>query len=256
MRAGLNGFHVGVLLLVLSTAAIGQTSPPAAPQVTTGADLKRLIFDWDPVPDATYYQVLVRPWPTNPFAVLRDDIAASQTRVSLPIASHLIYWDYIRYEVAACNAAGCTSSDEIAVNDQMLDTIGYFKASNTDAGDSLGQDVALSFDGQTLAVTAKREASSATGVGGDQAANDSPGSGAVYVYRRSGGKWRQVAARGVSQAGGEPARTTLRHGRTGFRAGALHQPRRLGDRGGCESPGRRWECRCGCGVHLRALLDG
>src|SRR5690348_6285011 len=135
MRAGLNGFHVGLFLLVASAGASGQTAP-AAPQVTTGADLKKLVFDWDPVPGATYYQLLVRPWPTQPFAVLRDDIAATSTRVSFSIASHLIYWDYIRYIVAACNAAGCTNSDEIAVNDQMLDTIGYFKASNTNAGDS------------------------------------------------------------------------------------------------------------------------
>jgi trimeric autotransporter adhesin len=193
MRAGLNVFCVGLLLLVASGGASGQTAPPSAPQVTTGADLKRLIFDWDPVPGATHYQLQVSTWPGRPFEVVRDDIAAPKTRVALPIASHLIFWEYVRYVVAACNAAGCTSSGEIAVQDQMLDTIGYFKASNTEAGDMLGQDVALSYDGQTLAVTAKREASSATGAGGDQAANDSPGSGAVYVYRRNGANWQQEA---------------------------------------------------------------
>ena len=75
----------------------------------------------------------------------------------------------------------------------MLDTIGYFKASNTEAGDLFGHDVALSSDGQTIAVTARQEASSATGANGNQAANDSPASGAVYVYRRSGGRWQQEA---------------------------------------------------------------
>ena len=214
MRAGLNVFCVGLLLLVASGGASGQTAPPAAPQVTTGADLKRLIFDWDPVPGATYYQLLVRTWPTRPFEVLRDDIEAPKTRVAQPIASHLIYWEYVRYMVAACNAAGCTNSDEIAVQDQLLDTIGYFKASNTEAGDLFGQDVALSADGQTLAVTARREASSATGADGDQAANDSSGSGAVYVYRRNGAHWQQEAylKAGENQAEqlfgtGEPAET-------------------------------------------------
>ena len=44
-----------------------------------------------------------------------------------------------------------------------------------------------------MAVTARQEASSATGANGNQAANDSPASGAVYVYRRSGGRWQQEA---------------------------------------------------------------
>lgn len=193
MRAGLNVSCVGLLLLVASAGASGQTAPPSAPQVTTGAELKRLIFDWDPVPGATYYQLLVRTWPTRPFEVIGDDITAPRTRVSLSIASHLILWDYIRYMVAACNAAGCTNSAEIAVQDRMLETIGYFKASNTDAGDSLGREVALSSDGKTMAVTAMREASNATGANGDQSANVSPGSGAVYVYRRSGSLWQQEA---------------------------------------------------------------
>ena len=193
MRAGLNVFCVGLLLLVASGGASGQTAP-SAPQVTTGADLKRLIFDWDPVPGATYYQLLVSTWsPGLPFEVTRDDIPASTTRVQVAIASHLIFWEHIRYIVAACNEAGCTNSDQIGVQDQMLDTIGYFKASNTQAGDLFGDDVALSSDGQTMAVTASREASSATGVNGNQAANNSPASGAVYVYRRIGGKWQQVA---------------------------------------------------------------
>jgi FG-GAP repeat len=193
MRAGLNVSCVGLLLLAASGGASGQTSPPAAPQVTTGADLKQLIFDWDPVPGATYYQLLEKTWTSSSFEVVRDDIAAPKTRVRLNIASHLIHWQYVRYIVAACNAAGCTNSDEIAVQDQMLDTLGYFKASNTEAGDAFGDDVAVSADGQTLAVASQREASSATGVNGDQTANDSPGSGAVYVYHRSGGEWRQEA---------------------------------------------------------------
>ena len=42
--------------------------------------------------------------------------------------------------------------------------------------------VALSDDGDTLAVGASLEASAATGVGGDQDDNFAPGAGAVYLY--------------------------------------------------------------------------
>ena len=58
--------------------------------------------------------------------------------------------------------------------------LAYIKASNTDANDQFGASVALSSD--TLAVGAPNEASAATGVNGDQASNQAPGSGAVYLF--------------------------------------------------------------------------
>jgi hypothetical protein len=64
----------------------------------------------------------------------------------------------------------------------------YVKASNTNASDGFGAtqlgdgSVALSGDGNTLAVGAQNEASSATGINGNQADNSAAGAGAVYLY--------------------------------------------------------------------------
>jgi hypothetical protein len=62
----------------------------------------------------------------------------------------------------------------------------YVKASNTQAintgGDAFGGSVSLSSDGNTLAVGAIYEDSSATGIDGDQSLNNYVNSGAVYVY--------------------------------------------------------------------------
>ncbi len=69
----------------------------------------------------------------------------------------------------------------------------YIKASNTGADDQFGYSVALSADGNTLAVGAWREDSNATGVNGDQANNGAGGAGAVYVFTRSGTTWSQQA---------------------------------------------------------------
>ena len=69
----------------------------------------------------------------------------------------------------------------------------YVKASNANAGDNFGTAVALSADGNTLAVGASGEASAATGIGGDQTSNTAPNAGAVYVYTRSGVLWTQQA---------------------------------------------------------------
>jgi hypothetical protein len=59
----------------------------------------------------------------------------------------------------------------------------YVKASNTNADDAFGQwIVALSGDGNTLAVGAREEDSDAVGIGGNQASNSAFRAGAVYVY--------------------------------------------------------------------------
>jgi hypothetical protein len=79
----------------------------------------------------------------------------------------------------------------------------YVKASNTGAGDQFGNAVALSADGNTLAVAAVYEDSSATGVNGRQDDNSRGESGAVYVFTRSGPTWTQQAYIKASNTGGD-----------------------------------------------------
>jgi trimeric autotransporter adhesin len=67
----------------------------------------------------------------------------------------------------------------------------YIKASNIDANDNFG--FSLSLSGDTLAVGAFEEASSATGINGDQTDNSASASGAVYVFTRNGATWSQQA---------------------------------------------------------------
>ena len=69
----------------------------------------------------------------------------------------------------------------------------YIKASNTNMNDFFGVDIGLSFDGNTLAVGALGEASSVTGINGDQSINTEPSAGAVYIFIRSGVSWSQEA---------------------------------------------------------------
>lgn len=76
--------------------------------------------------------------------------------------------------------------------------LAYLKASNTDASDWFGEAVAIS--GDTAVIGARLEDSSATGVGGDQASNGSPSSGAAYVFVRDGATWTQQAYLKASNA--------------------------------------------------------
>ncbi len=67
----------------------------------------------------------------------------------------------------------------------------YIKASSPGAVDYFGESITL--HGDTLAVGAPREDSSAAGINGDEENNDAESSGAVYVFARSGGSWTQEA---------------------------------------------------------------
>jgi hypothetical protein len=67
----------------------------------------------------------------------------------------------------------------------------YLKASNSDPVDEFGQSVAISMD--TIVVGAIGESSGSTGVNGNQADESAGGSGAAYVFTRSGSTWSQQA---------------------------------------------------------------
>ena len=84
-----------------------------------------------------------------------------------------------------------------------LKQVAYIKASNAEAYDHLadgggnqghsGNSVALSADGNTMAVGAPYESSGAKGVNGNQNDNSTYASGAVYVFIRQGDAWTQQA---------------------------------------------------------------
>jgi hypothetical protein len=67
----------------------------------------------------------------------------------------------------------------------------YLKASNSEASDLFGESVAIS--GDTIAVSAIWEDSSATDVNGDEDNNLAGNAGAVYVFTRTGTTWSQQA---------------------------------------------------------------
>ena len=127
----------------------------------------------------------------------------------------------------------------------------YVKASNTGAADEFGFAVALSIDGNTLAVGAPGEASAATGIiGANQTDNTAANAGAVYVFTRSVATWSQQAYVKASNTGAAD-----NFGSSVALSGRQH-PRGGGDRRG----ERRWRnpdrqhstlCRGGLCLHPR-----
>ena len=77
----------------------------------------------------------------------------------------------------------------------------YVKASNTGQSDHFGASVALSADGNTMAVAGTFEASAAKGINGNQNDDSVPQAGAVYVFTRVGNTWSQQAYIKASNTG-------------------------------------------------------
>lgn len=93
-------------------------------------------------------------------------------------------------------SAGTTTTTSAGPTPTLLEATPYLKASNlsSGSGDSFGWTLALSGDGNTLAVGAPFEDSAANTINGDQKSDTSSDSGAVYIYvKSSNGSWTQEA---------------------------------------------------------------
>ena len=173
------------------------TPPPAAAQVTLNYGIKQLQFSWAAVSGATSYKLMERPEATGDFVQVGNDLTATNINHDVTLHRRI----NAAYRIDACNSGGCTPSSALTLAPQLVPAIGYVKASNTEAGDFFGQSVAVSADGDTLAIGASSEASNATGLGGNQSDNSANGAGAVYVFTRDAGVWSQQAYVKASNTG-------------------------------------------------------
>ncbi len=168
---------------------------PAAPTLSLGFGVKELQFTWPAVSGADFYRLSENPDGVSGYTQVGANLTALSYNHTIPVHRRL----NASYIVEACNNAGCTASAAQILGANLTQAIGYVKASNTGAGDGFAS-VALSGDGNTLAVGAYGEASSSTGIGSTP--NElAPLAGAVYVFTRSAGAWSQQAYVKASNTG-------------------------------------------------------
>ncbi len=160
--------------------------------------MKLFHFTWSDVTGETEYRLLESFDGVAPLSVVAT-IGANSTSYDLTVP--LFRRINAQYVLRACNASTCSDSQQVAVTGTLAASVGYVKASNVAQGDSFGISIALSADGSTLAVGATEEDSNTVLVGGNQADDSAPGSGAVYVFSRSGATWFQQAYVKASNTG-------------------------------------------------------
>ncbi len=186
---------IGLLLVFILSgcnSSGGGVAPPAdAPVLSlTPQAIKTFRFSWDDGDGETEYRLLEDPDGISGYTEIASLAADTETHdhvVFLPARINA------RYLLQACNAGGCADSAPVNVAGTLAEAVGYVKATNTGADDRFGSSIALSADGDTLAIGADLEDSNATGIGGDQNDNTASTSGAVYVFTRAGASWTQQA---------------------------------------------------------------
>ena len=180
-----------------------------APSPSMTIDVKSIQFSWSVIDGADHYNILVNPDGVSGFSVEPSSGNLSSTTHTLDIPVHLTNWQFAQYIVEACDAkeTQCASSSSLSLT--LADSVtatGYFKATNTGASDLFGLTIAMSSDGNTLAVGAPGESSAATGINNaviGQTDNSFTNSGAVYVFLRSGTEWAQQAYIKASNTGAD-----------------------------------------------------
>lgn len=181
------------------------TSPPAPVLTLSPRSIKGLRFLWTDVAGETEYRLLENPDGVSSYLQVAS-FAANATshdhRVFLPARINA------RYVLQACNSVGCSDSAPGSGAVYVFIRSGstwarqaYVKASSSDVSDQFGYGLALSADGNTLAVGLRNEASNAIGANGNSANNSAPGSGAVFVFARSATTWSQQAYVKASNTG-------------------------------------------------------
>jgi hypothetical protein len=166
---------------------------PAASELTMSfTRTKAFSFNWPAAKNATYYELYETATIGSGYSLIETTTKTSFDHV-VPLYARL----NAKYMLKSCSESACSpDSEEVFISTQtaeMTSSIGYAKASNTDANDYFGWNVSLSSDGNTLAVGATGEESNARVIGEDEDDNSAPDAGAVYVFIRSGTTWTQQA---------------------------------------------------------------
>jgi hypothetical protein len=129
--------------------------------------------------------------PVEPDVNLQPQDTAPQNTQPQNTPPHSLSNEEWQSILAQTNLPNTLPNSGAEVNGLSVSQQAYLKASNSDAFDLFGYSVAI--DGDTLAIGAYLEDSSARGVNGNQNDESTPDAGAVYVFVRTNGIWTQQA---------------------------------------------------------------
>ena len=167
--------------------------PPQPPVINISYhQVKQFRFSWSDVMGETEYRLMEDSDGSSGYVQIALGAADTQDlTITAPLPDRI----NARYLLQACNSYGCSDSNEVSVDvTSLIDAIGYFKATNPDRSGGFGWSVALSDNGDTLAIGSIYESLNAAGVDSTPGTGSLIQSGSVYVfYRNADGTWEKQA---------------------------------------------------------------
>jgi len=164
-------------------------APSIQPTLQSEYGVTKITFNWDKDPLITNYQLISLS--SGGATGVTDEILFSNlftSSVTLPISVHLQNWATSQFKIRGCNSVGCIDSNIVDLRNQSSKVVGYIKAfSDLGDDDNFGYAVAISGDGNTMAVGAPNEDS--VDITNPSDAN-SIDSGAVYIYQKINNSWQ------------------------------------------------------------------
>jgi trimeric autotransporter adhesin len=113
--------------------------------------IKRLRFRWTPLPGIQRHKLFEDPTgEAEVFTQVGADMGPVNEAFDHIVPLHLRV--DARYLLRACAETRCIDSNEVIANGPLIEAIRYFKSDQPQPGDQFGTSVALSADGQTLAI--------------------------------------------------------------------------------------------------------
>jgi hypothetical protein len=174
--------------LTISAGPLHEAFAPSTLMYTAGPILIRPF-----IAPSTSTTVTATAVPGATIKVAGADVASGVASQAIPLSASAT----VTIDVVVTAQDGTTKTQySISVSGRSND---YFKPSRSSA--MAFSNIAVSGDGQTIAVGATQESSNATGVDGDQTNTSQPYAGAVYVFVRSGQTWTQQAYIKASNTG-------------------------------------------------------
>lgn len=129
---------------VSSSSSSHSYSAPSVPDNGTGTwpsvkvssnQIKSLTFEWSAVPGATYYKLFKRQGGSGGSVQIGGNISGTSAQDDISV--HVHDWVNTYYTVVAYNSSNqeIESSEQAFTATEMIKSIGYIKASNTETGD-------------------------------------------------------------------------------------------------------------------------
>jgi len=175
---------LNALRVLLAAAALpALATPPEAPVFVYDAAPKQILLDWNYVPRANWYEIWFKANAGAAWAKLGERPSWYPHR-DVNVSAHLLDWGEMRWDVRACNPGGCSPPGSTDIGSTVVNTVGYVKPAQPQAGAGFGAAVDVSENGRTLAVVASQERVD-TGP-----AAPTP---VIYVYRGTPNNWKQEA---------------------------------------------------------------